>query len=511
MIQYRKVLELYFNGSSQRTISTMVGSSRNTIKSIIDRAEVLGWTELKKEMTDYSLEEMLFPEKTPTVKGYFNEDWEYIHKELLKKNMTLKLLHTEYEQRARTAHKIPYAYRTYCEHYGTYAAKHKLTMPVKRKPGEIMEVDWAGSKLHLIDRESGEKIDVYIFVATLSHSKLCYVEGFLDMKSSNWIRAHVHAFEYFEWVTETLVPDNLKTGVIKPNGAEPILNEAYRELADYYRTVIVPTRVVKPKDKASVEGSVGLVSRQIIAALRNIQCFYLDELNELIWEKLTEVNNAPFQKKKGSRRSVFEEEEEPYLQPLRYPAFQITDWRIAKVQLNYHIQVDRNYYSVPYEYVQCSVEVRLTENLIEVYFKQSRIASHKRQLALIGQYSTLVDHMPDHHRLYMEHTPDSAREWAEDIGPFTLSFVEKILSNNVEKQALKVLLNFQNLTKKHPLSLIETSCEILLTITEQPTLSTFKSILTRQKKRLDKKATTTNHLVDDSHGFVRGATYFGGK
>ena len=146
MIQYRKVLELYFNGSSQRTISTMVGSSRNTIKSIIDRAEVLGWTELKKEMTDYSLEEMLFPEKTPTVKGYFNEDWEYIHKELLKKNMTLKLLHTEYEQRARTAHKIPYAYRTYCEHYGTYAAKHKLTMPVKRKPGEIMEVDWAKCK-----------------------------------------------------------------------------------------------------------------------------------------------------------------------------------------------------------------------------------------------------------------------------------------------------------------------------------------------------------------------------
>ena len=155
MIQYRKVLELYFNGSSLRTISTMVGSSRNTIKSIIDRAEVLGWTELKKEMTDYSLEEMLFPEKTPTVKGYFNEDWEYIHKELLKKNMTLKLLHTEYEQRARTAHKIPYAYRTYCEHYGTNAAKHKLTMPVKRKPGEIMEVDWAKCKaLHFAQSTS---------------------------------------------------------------------------------------------------------------------------------------------------------------------------------------------------------------------------------------------------------------------------------------------------------------------------------------------------------------------
>lgn len=513
MIQYRKILEYYFNGISQRTIETSVGSSRHTIRSVIQEAESRGIEELTEEMTDYWLENYLFPSKKPSSKGYLEEDWFYVHKELLKKNMTLRLLHREYEQKAKLAHKIPYAYRTYCTHYGNYAHKYKLTMPIKRKPGEITEIDWAGSKLQLRQRETGETLDVYIFVATLTHSKLMYVEGFLDMKSSSWIRGHLNAFEYFGGITETLVPDNLKTGVIKAHYSEPVLNEAYREMADYYRAVIVPARAVKPKDKSSVEGNVGYVSRQIIAALRNHQCFQLTELNQLIWEKLERLNNEDFQAKSGSRRSVFEEEERASLIPLRYPRFKLTDWRVAKVQSNYHIQVERNYYSVPYEFVQHQVDVRLSEDLIEVYFKQMRISSHKRIHDKIGQYSTLLDHMPDQHRLYANHTPENIRSWANKVGPSTNVFVDYVLENQVEKQALRTLMSFKNLVKKHTNDLIETSCEILLSITNQPSLATFKTILKRQneKENVSKKLDTKQEIVSENHGFTRGADYFGGK
>jgi len=513
MVKYRKILEHHFNGMKQRTIEVAVGSSRHTIRDTINKAKERGVTELTEEMSDHWLEDFLFPEKRPQAKGYFQEDWDYVHKELSKPHMTLSLLHREYSQRANEQQVISYAYRTYCEHYQSYAGKYKVTMPLKHKRGESIEVDWAGTTLKLIDRTTGEDIKVYVFVATLPFSQYSYAEGFLDMKSSSWLTAHIHMFEYFNGVAETLVPDNLRTGVNKPDYAEPIINESYRELADHYQTVIVPTRVRKAKDKSSVEGAVGFISRQIIASLRNVQCFYLEDLNALVWEKLEELNNEPFQKKEGSRRSIFEEEELPYLISVRQPEYQLTEWRIAKVQLNYHIQVERNYYSVPYEYVQCDVEVRLTKNLIEAYFNQSRIASHKRIKSKVDQYSTLHDHMPDHHRMYAEHTPENIRRWAKKVGTNTSEVVEQILDQQVEKRALKMLMGIQNFENKYSAQLIEESSEIILSITKQPTLSTFKTIIKRQYEH--KKNSGSSHSksirTDKDYGFSRGSDYFGGK
>ncbi len=514
MVDYRKILEHHFNGMTQRTIEVAVSSSRHTIREIVQKAEEKELKELTEEMTDNWLEEFLFPEKQPQAKGYFQEDWNYVHKELNKSHMTLKLLHKEYSIRAKDNKGMPYAYRTYCEHYQNYAGKYKVTMPLKHKPGKSIETDWAGSTLKLIDRGTGEDIKVYIFVAALPFSQLSYAEGFLDMKSPSWLTGHIHAFEYFGGVTETISSDNLKTGVTKTDYAEPLINEAYRELADYYQTVIVPARVRKAKDKPSVEGAVGFVSRQILAALRNTQCFYLEELNGLIWDKLEELNNEPFQKKGGSRRSVFEEEELSYLAPVKQPAYQLTEWRIAKVQLNYHIQVERNYYSVPYEYVQCDVEVRLTKNLIEVYFNQSRISSHKRINNKVNQYSTLHDHMPDHHRLYAEHTPENVKEWAKGVGPYTLNLVIKILDQQVEKRALKILSGIQNLEKKYSSQLIEESSEIILSIAQQPSLATFKTIIKRQfdyKKRESSPNMNTALNTSEDYGFTRGASYWRNK
>lgn len=512
MIKYRKILELHFKGTTQRTISSSVGHARQTVSDVIRRFKELGLFELTDEMDDQWLVEFLFPEKEAIIKGYFPVDWEVVHKELQKKNMTLRLLHFEYSQRARAANKIPYTYRTFCHKYGEYAKKYKLTMPIRRKPGEILEIDWAGDTLSVQDRITGEKLDVYIFVAAFPYSQYFYAEGFLSMKSEKWLIAHIHAFEYFGGVSEVLVPDNLKTGVTKPLRGEPILNEAYRELADYYGTTIVPTRVTSPKDKSSVEGSVGYISRQIIAALRYYQCFSIIDLNKKILEEVDRLNTGSFQKREGSRLSVFNEEEKSKLIPLRYPRYQLSEWKTAKVQTNYHIQVNRMYYSVPYEYVQSQVDVKKTSDLIEVYFKEMRIASHKILSGDIGQYSTNANHMPDNHRKYLEHTPDKVRSWANDIGENTENFVEYILSNNAEKKALTILSSVKNLSKYYSDALIEDGCETLMSISKVPTLSVLKTILKRMKdsKKSKENETLNETRTDADYGFIRGAKYFGG-
>ena len=512
MIKYRKILELHFKGTTQRTISSSVGHARQTVSDVIKRSKELGLIEITDEMDDQWLVEFLFPEKEAIIKGYFPVDWEGVHRELQKKNMTLRLLHHEYSQRARTNNKLPYSYRTFCYNYRGYAKKYKLTMPIRRKPGEIIEIDWAGDTLSVQERSTGEKLPVYIFVATLPYSQLFYAEGFFSMKSESWLTAHIHAFEYFGGVSEVLTPDNLKTGVQKAIKGEPVLNEAYRELADYYQTTIVPARVKSPKDKPSVEGNVGYIARQIIAALRYYQCFSITDLNRKILNEVNKLNNEPFQKREGSRRSVFNEEEKPKLIPLRYPRYQLSEWKTAKVQLNYHIQVNRTYYSVPYEYVQSQVDVKITSDLIEVYFKDMRIASHKVLLGDIGQYSTNPNHMPDNHRRYLEHTPDQVRNWAKEIGENTEKFVEYILDNNAEKKALNVLSSLKNLTKYYSDELIEDGCETLMSISRAPTLSVLKTILKRMKDSRKSKENGTLNVIktDADYGFARGARYFGG-
>jgi len=510
LIQYRKILELHFSGISQRTISSTVGSSRHTIRDIISRAEKKEVKHVTTDMTNSWIQEYLYPEKQVVAKGYFPVNWEYVHKELMKKNMTLKLLHLEYEILARDAHKIPYAYRSYCYQYTEYAKKFKLTMPIRRKPGEILEVDWAGSTLHIFNRDTGEKVKAYVFIATLPYSQYSYVEAFLDMKSSNWLTAHIHAFDYFGGVAESIVPDNLKTGVTSHKKNEVILNESYRELADFYKTVIIPARVRAPKDKASVEGTVGFISRRIIASLRNSQCFTLYELNTLILEKLEELNTESFQKRPGSRKKVYKDEESHYLLPLPHRPFKLSEWRTSKVQLNYHIQIDRMYYSVPFEYVQNQVEVRLTRGTIEIYYNEVRIASHKRLYGELGQYSTLTSHMPENHRKFIEHTSESSLEWAEKIGPNVLKIVQLTLAGTVEKQALNTLMAFKNLEKYYSYQEIEQACTTACSVSENPTVSLIKTILKRIKSTKNKYGNPVSTDQNKDYGFTRGPGYFGG-
>jgi transposase len=289
-----------------------------------------------------------------------------------------------------------------------------------------MEVDWAGQTAQLVDSDTGEVLDAYVFVAALPYSGYAYAEAFLSQNQEAWISAHVNAYTYFGGVAHILVPDNLKTGVVKNTRSEVVLNKSYQELAEHYGTAILPARVRSPKDKATVEGSVGNISSYVLAAIRNQKFFTLRELNEVIHERLHTFNHKPFQKKDGSRATWFAEERTVLL-PLPRNTFELAAWKVATVAFNYHIGVDEQYYSVPYEYIKRKVDVRLTRNVVEVFFEGSRVCSHVRLYGRRGQYSTQEAHMPPNHQQYIQWNGERFRKWAAKIGANAAAVVETIL------------------------------------------------------------------------------------
>ncbi|QOY38264.2 IS21 family transposase [Anaerobacillus isosaccharinicus] len=517
MIHYRKILELHDEGISLRGIAASTGHSRQKITEVISLAEKKGLDcPLEEEMTDKWIEEFLFPEKSLETSGRKPLNFDYIHEELAKPNVTLSLLHHEYEAECRASQKIPYSYRSFLRHYSRYADKYKATLRIRRKPGEIMEVDWAGSTSFIIDRDTGEKVKAYIFVATLPCSQFSYAEASLSMDSQSWINAHNSAYKYFGGSTQIVVPDNLKTSVTKHTARELILNPTYREMAEYYNTVVMPARVRTPKDKASVEGSVGVISTWIIAALRNTHCFSIDELNEEVWKKLDEFNHRPFTRKKGSRLSAFEEEEKFALSPLPIAHFKMSEWKKTKVRPDYHLSIESMFYSVPYEYINREVEVKLSDNLVEIFFNHMRVASHKRLYGKFGQSSTLRDHMPDNHKLYVDQTPESAIEWAESIGASTLSVIRYLLDTSQnEKQALQSIFSLKKSELNYTKYEIERACKMVVSMTKRPTVKSIQTILKNNKKN-NKKSDAEQELKrqtdisKNNYGFTRGASYYGG-
>ena len=401
MVNHKEILRLKSLGLTHCEIADAAGCGRNTVTRTFARAreQKLNWQQVQS-LSQQEVTQRLFPtEQTGPV--YKMPDYEWVHREMQKSGVTLSLLWVEYCEQCRQAGELPYKSTQFNKYYADYVHKTKATMHLAHKPGETMQVDWAGQTAALVDTDTGEWLDAYLFVAVLPYSGYAYTEAFLDMKQEAWITAHVHAYNYFGGVTRILTPDNLKTGVIKNTRTETVLNKAYQEMAEHYGTAIIPTRPRTPKDKAFVEGSVGVVSTWILAALRNRQFLSLDELNRAIWEKLADFNHKPFQKKDGSRASDFEEEK-LFLLPLPPNPFELAEWKTATVQYNYHISVDRMNYSDPYEYIKQKVDVRLTGSAVEIYFCGTRVASHLRLYGRPNQYSTLEEHMPPEHTAYLQ-------------------------------------------------------------------------------------------------------------
>lgn len=511
MTKYREILRLYSQGISQRNIALSCECSRNTVAKVLERAGELHITwSLPEGTTDGVLDKQLFPKTPPENRKM--PDLEYIHKELAKQGVTLKLLWTEYCEECRRGKDLPLMYSQFCYHYQKFVQKKRASMHVPRKPGEQTEVDWAGQTIPINDTASGEIIPCSVFVAALSYSQYAYVEAFLSQTLESWISAHVHMFQFYQGVTKILIPDNLKTGVKKPDWYSPEINRTYHEMAEYYNTAVIPARVRKPKDKPNAEGTVGYISTWIIAALRNRTFFTLHELNQAIRLKLKEFNSRPFQKKTGSRLSIFLELEKAMLMPVPAVPFELATWKQATVQFNYHISVEKNHYSVPYEYIKQKVDVRITERVIEVFYNHTRICSHPRLYGRIGQYSTIESHMPADHKQYVSWNAERFLSWAHKVGPNTVITVKSILSSyKVEQQGYRSCMGLLKLADRYSVTRLEAACRKALSYTPHPSLKSVKTILSTGQDTVPDENETSLKPDSSQYGFTRNASYYGRK
>ncbi|MEE3451120.1 MAG: IS21 family transposase [Acutalibacteraceae bacterium] len=402
MINYREILRLNALGYSQRSIASSAKASRNTVSDVLKKAseQNITWP-LDDDITNAYLEELLSDKQATSARHYAVINYEYIHRELSKKGVTITLLWQEYCERAYANGETPYMSTQFGDKYRRWARVTKATMRINHKPGDTMQVDWAGGTIPYYDSITGEEYKSYLFVAALPCSCYIYVEACPDMKMESWLLCHVHAYEYFGGVARLLVPDNLKTGVTANTRYETQLNESYQELAEYYGTAIVPARVRKPQDKGLVENSVGFSTTWVTAALRDRKFFSIAEVRDAVAERLEVINTAPFQKRPGNRREAYLAEEKEYMMPLPKQPYEPSVWKQQTVGNDYLVSDGINKYSVPFDLIGEQVQIRVTKDLVEVYFKGSRITSHKRLDKFSVKPVVKEEHMPDHHRAYL--------------------------------------------------------------------------------------------------------------
>lgn len=506
MTNYKEILRLKNLQMGIQQIADACGCSPSTVKRTLRQAADtnIDWSSIKN-ITNEELTDLLYPNGSKN-SPYKIPDYAYIQQELSKNGVTLNLLWLEYCEQCRLSGDIPYKSTQFNKLYRDYLQKTKATMHLEHKRGELMEVDWAGTTLTITDRFSGTSMKAYIFVAVLPWSGYTYLEAFLSQNQEAWITAHINAYSYFGGVTRILVPDNLKTGVIKNGKDEIILNKTYLDLAEHYETAIIPARIRAPKDKATVEGIVGNITTQILAPLRNQQYLSLFELNENLRQYLSAFNNRPFQKKEGSRSSLFAEEQ-PFLLSLPAVPYELAVWKVATVQYNYHISVDHKYYSCPYEYIRKKVDVRITNRIVEIFYQGTRIASHPR-LSNEERYSTTMEHMPADHQQYILWNGDRFRKWARKIGENTFTVVNFLLTNpKVEQQGYKACMGLLKLGDTYSVQKLEQACFQALQHTSRPSLKIVSLILKSGLPEMNVE--TENRVLKSSkYGINRGPEYY---
>ena len=510
VLLYREILRLMVLGYGKFKIHLSTGHSRTSIAKVIKRvADLQLSVEDLLSKTDAELHEIMFSEEI-LVSNKRMPDFDALRKELKRPGVTKMLLWQEYMRECAQLGVQAYGRSQFFQLFRLDDAKANVTMHISRKPGVIMEVDWSGDPFPIFDGSTDKTLKTHIFVAVLPFSQYMYVEAFPDERLPSWIYGHIHAFEFFGGVTRELVPDNCKTAVLA-NDADGIkLNETYRELSEHYGTIIIPARVRRPRDKASVEGGVHWTQTLILAPLRNQQFFSLAELNRAIRNQLDIVNGQAFQKKEGSRREIFEKEEKEYLLPLPSVQYEMAEWKVATVQSSSHIAADKKMYSVPYMYIGKKVDVKITRLLVEVYYKHARIAVHKRSYDPKERYVTNSTHLPKDKQDTGKWNGTSLRDWALRIGDSTFAAIDSLLTTaRYEQHAYRSCLAVLNLSKAYSESLLELAC--METIANgRVSLRQIKAkikILSKKPNRRDQKKDQEVTEINP-HGVTRGAGYF---
>ncbi len=508
MRRIKEALRLsYEKGLSPRQIAKSLDIGRTTIQEYLHRAQQAGlaWP-LAPELDEASLESLLFPSPGSVVHEKRQmPSMEYLHQELKRKGVTLQLLWHEYKEKYPEG----YQYSQFCRLYHQWAEKLDPCLHQEYRAGEKLFVDYAGQTMEITDSETGEIHPTQIFVATLGASNYTFAEATLCQDLPSWIQSHVHAFEFFQGVTEILVPDNLRDAVTRSCRYEPDLNASYREMAEHYGAIIIPARVAKPRDKAKVESGVLQVERWVLAPLRHRTFFNVAELNEAIREQLEFLNNRPFEKLQATRKSLYDTLERPVLKPLPVNRFVFAEWKTARVNIDYHIEVDHHYYSVPYQLIHERVEVRLTDTTVEVFLKGRRVTSHLRS-HLPGKYTTLSEHRPKSHQKHLEWTPSRLIQWAGSIGPQTQRLIAFILENRPHpEQGYRSCLGVLRLRKRYSPERLEAACARALAFkaySYKNVESILKSGLDQQP--LDRSSSSQSHLPLLEHENLRGRQYY---
>ena len=447
MRQVREVLRLTQEVKlSRNAVARALCMSRSAVTEIRKRAARAGlcWP-LAEEWDDARLEAHLFP-KQPGQREYAPMDFEGMLLELKRPGVTLHLLWEEYQGGHPGG---AYQYSQYCQYFRDWQDTLRVTMRQIHKAGEKMFVDYAGPTVEVIDGRTGEVRQAQIFVAVLGASNYTYAEATWTQEMRNWIGSHERAYGYFGGVAAVTVPDNLKSGVKDAHRYEPVISAAYWAMAKHYGTTVIPARPRKPRDKSKVEAGVLAVER-LVARLRHRQFFSLDELNTAIKGLLEVFNNKPFQKLSGSRRSQYETLDKPALKPLPAMPFEFFELSKERVGFNYHVTLEKHYYSVPYTLARKQVEARVTARSVEFLYQGRRVAIHARSFNRSDRYTTLTEHMPEEHRAQEIWNPERFLNWGKDIGPATMRVVREILARPIHvEQAYKSSLGLLNLSKRY--------------------------------------------------------------
>ncbi|MFT7561654.1 MAG: transposase [Flavobacteriales bacterium] len=506
MRHIKEILRLKFEAKlSHRKISRSLNIGVGTVSTYIQRANDvnLSWP-LSPDINDSDLEQMLFP--SPKYKGRHGRvapDCASIHQELKRKGVTKLLLWEEYKDVHGDA---GYQYTQYCDYYRQWVKAQQRSMRHIHKAGEKLFVDYSGATVPIVDPETGEIRFAEIFVATLGASNYTFAYASCSQRKADWIDAHVKAFEFFGGVPEILVPDQLRSAVSKPCRYEPVINVSYQHMASHYKTVVIPARPLKPKDKAKAENSVLIVQRWILARLRHQTFFTLAELNRVIAVLLVDLNQRPFKKLPGSRLSQFELLDKPALQPLPSKAYEYIEFKLARVNIDYHIEFDKAFYSVPHHLVKAQVEVQATSDGVALLFKGKQVTRHPRSHST-GKFTTDTQHMPKAHKAHQDWTPQKLASRGRRIGPFTQQVVKALIQQKKHpEQAYRACLGLLNLSKQYTPSRLEAACQRSLHI-KAPRLKNVKSIL---ESNMDQLPLPLNQPQPSAghHTNVRGSDYY---
>jgi transposase len=508
MRKIREILRLkWVSQRSHREVARSLGVSAGTVAAVVSRARALAltWTAVEA-LSDETLERQLFGSPAAAIGEGSRPapDLAYLHQELRRPGVTLELLHVEY----LAAHPTGYRYSAFCARYRAWRARQRLSMRQVHTAGEKAFVDYAGMRPTIVEAGTGEVIPVELFVAVLGASNYTFAEATRTQQSADWILSHTHAVEYFGGVPAVWVPDQLRTGVTVPCRYEPGVQRTYAEWAQHYHAVVIPARPAKPRDKAKAEVAVQIAERWILARLRHETFFSLDALNGRIRELLTALNARPMKTYGGvSRRDLFERYDRPALQALPAERFVHGDWLKARVNLDYHLEVDHHYYSVPHALIHAELDVRLSATTVEIFQRGTRVWLHARS-HLRGRHTTVPEHMPKAHRAHLEWSPSRLLHWGATIGAATEALVQQILESRPHpEQGYRSCLGLLRLAKQYGPERLNAAClraRLAGARSYRHVDTMLKHGLDRQPLLLDDPGTAPS----STHDNVRGPAYY---